>query len=262
MSKPIDPKPEDFGLTTERVKKLDNGFDLGKAPIVIYFCLALVAVIVLNIKSSQSWLGLLMWSFIVVAFFTILLPIFPLSYLLLRHIAVVIWRRHQRDYVSFINFNDAQKKFKQDYLHWLKAQESWWQQLDGRAFEIELMELFRNQGFKVQWTGKTGDGGVDLILNDHSGKTVLVQCKAHSKFIGPGPVRDLFGTLLHRGGNEAWLISTSGFSKQAQLFARSKPIKLFSIRDLLELKSLYFKETPEINHEIVNVLPTQTGLYK
>jgi restriction system protein len=84
----------------------------------------------------------------------------------------------------------------------------------------------------VQLTPTTNDGGIDLVLRQGT-QSILVQCKAHKAPVGPGPVRDLFGTLTHRGGTQAWLVATSSFSKGADSFARGKPIRLVAIRDLL-----------------------------
>ena len=111
---------------------------------------------------------------------------------------------------------------------------AWWKGLDGKRFERELTEPFKRMGFEVRWTGRHGaDEGIDITLKAN-GKRILVQCKAHKEYIGPGRVRDLYGTLMHQKADEAWLITTSGFYSGASSFARGKPIRLLTIEDVLE----------------------------
>jgi hypothetical protein len=119
-------------------------------------------------------------------------------------------------------------------LQELWASVAWWKGLDAKGFERELTELFKRMGFEVHWTGRHGaDEGIDITLKAN-GKRILVQCKAHKEYIGPGPVRDLYGTLMHQKADEAWLIATSGFYSGATSFARGKPIRLLTIEDVLE----------------------------
>jgi len=114
----------------------------------------------------------------------------------------------------------------------LREQEAWWKQLDGRAFEVELATLFRQRGYEVRKIGGSGDGGVDLILR-LQGKKILVQCKAHKNPIGPGTIRELYGTLIHNRADEAWLVTTSGFHRGAKDFAQGKKIRLLTMHQIL-----------------------------
>jgi hypothetical protein len=54
----------------------------------------------------------------------------------------------------------------------LRKEEGWWKQLDGRTFERELADPFRGKGYRVRWTGRPGDQGVDLRL-EGMGKTII-----------------------------------------------------------------------------------------
>jgi hypothetical protein len=62
--------------------------------------------------------------------------------------------------------------------------------------------------------------------------------------LSAGPVRELYGTLLHeqeRGAaTEAWLICYAGFYRGAKEFAFGKPIRLLTIQDVLEKRETYF----------------------
>jgi restriction system protein len=109
----------------------------------------------------------------------------------------------------------------------------WWRQLDGLAFEREVTLLFRNLGYDAKRTSYSGDGGVDIILLG-DGRRILVQCKAHRNNISPGVVRELYGTMMHEGATEGWVVTTSGFYAGAFAFAEGKPIRLITIAELLD----------------------------
>lgn len=113
-----------------------------------------------------------------------------------------------------------------------RRQLEWWKKLDGRRFEKEMAALLKSRGYDVKRTGKPGDCGVDLMLKCGTGK-IIVQCKAHSSCVGPGAVRDLYGTLKKQRGKEAWLISTNGFTAKAYDFASGVPIRLMTIEAVL-----------------------------
>lgn len=119
----------------------------------------------------------------------------------------------------------------------LRTQATWWRQLDGPSFERELATFLARKGFSVKHTGQSGDDGVDLILEAFS-KKIIVQCKAHAANVGPAPVRELYGCLFHTRADEAWLVATSNFSSSAFEFARGKPLRLLTIPEALDMKSL------------------------
>jgi hypothetical protein len=116
---------------------------------------------------------------------------------------------------------------------------SYWQTLTGVSFERELYMLLMRHGVEVVHVGGRGDEGADLIVRSR-GKKVVVQCKAYNKAVGPGPVRDLLGALLHHQADEAWLVSLEGFSDAAIKFAAGKRIKLIPISAFLGAKGKTF----------------------
>jgi Restriction endonuclease len=88
---------------------------------------------------------------------------------------------------------------------WLKTQRSWWDRLHPQRFEQEVAAFFKTQGHRVEWTGRSGDGGVDIRLTTSDGKKIIVQCKAHGKPVTRHPwccsgfVRDTSPREVGRG---------------------------------------------------------------
>ncbi len=113
-----------------------------------------------------------------------------------------------------------------------RTQVEYWRMLDGWQFEREMAALLAKRGYRVKRTGKPGDSGVDIVLRCGNQK-IIVQCKAHKTCVGPHAVRDLYGTMKDQLANEAWLISTNGFTKGAYTFAMGKSIRLLKIQDVL-----------------------------
>lgn len=109
---------------------------------------------------------------------------------------------------------------------------AFWRTLSGTEFEHNLAKLMVSAGFSVKHVGGRGDEGADLMASLR-GVSAVVQCKAYAKQVGPGPVRDLLGALLHHRAKEAWLVSLVGFSDAAIRFAAGKPIRLLPIEALL-----------------------------
>jgi hypothetical protein len=144
---------------------------------------------------------------------------------------ISIWRRFQADYREYVRYTHELADYKVRFTQWLHLQEFWWQTLDGRRFEVELAMVLERLGYDVRCTGGAGDGGVDLVLSQ-AGREVIVQCKAHKNPIGPGAVRDLYGAMIHRNASEAWLVTTTGFSRAARDFADGKRIRLLRVREL------------------------------
>jgi len=111
-----------------------------------------------------------------------------------------------------------------------------WKEIRGRDFEVEVLKILFSKGYDVSHPGSSmsGDGGVDFKIKFQE-KTIIGQCKAHKNFISAGPVRDLYGTLIDAKADGAWLVCTTGFFRGAKSFASGKPIRLFTIQDILRL---------------------------
>jgi tetratricopeptide (TPR) repeat protein len=94
-------------------------------------------------------------------------------------------------------------------------------------------------GFRAAMTKASGDGGIDIVATldqPVTGGLYLVQCKRYAagSLVGAPVVREFYGALTaDQRAVKGILITTSGFTTQAQEFARGLPIELIG-RDELE----------------------------
>ncbi len=121
-----------------------------------------------------------------------------------------------------------------------------WETTTARGFEALVGGLLSRQGFKVELTSLSNDGGVDIIASldrPFVGGRYLIQCKkyAEGNAVGVQTVREFYGVL--RADSRAVkgiLITTSTFTPQAFEFAKDLPIDLVDgaqLRRLVEAMS-------------------------
>lgn len=135
-------------------------------------------------------------------------------------------------YWSIILTMPFYKKEDTEY-HW--ADTEWWWNLDGWEFEEEVAKVFRKHGYKATVTKKTGDGGADIIMYKDK-KKIIVQCKHYVNAVGPEPVRALWGIKGDLRGDEVYLIASSGVTKSAEKFIKSKPVfHVYTLSDIVNL---------------------------
>ncbi|MBO3738787.1 restriction endonuclease [Actinoplanes flavus] len=111
-------------------------------------------------------------------------------------------------------------------------------QMDPGRFEELVAELFRVRGLEVTKTGRSGDGGVDVEARDPdpiTGGLIVIQAKRYRATVSPSVVRDLYGTVQHRGAIKGVLVVTSGFGPGSQEFAHGKPLTLINGTELANL---------------------------
>jgi len=113
--------------------------------------------------------------------------------------------------------------------------------LSHKAFEELVALIYEHEGYKVQITGKSHDGGIDLLAEraTASGKDrVVVQCKHQKGNVGSPVVRELWGVLNSDTSlTQCALATTAHFTAEAKGFAAGKRIVLIDRKALQELAS-------------------------
>ena len=115
-------------------------------------------------------------------------------------------------------------------------------ELHPNIFERVVAEIFRKNGFEVALTGKTADGGIDIIAITPSRLSPtrhLIQCKRYKDKIGITLVRELYGVKSDTSASKIVLATTSSFTSPAIEFAKrhSWEISLIDYNKLIELLS-------------------------
>jgi HJR/Mrr/RecB family endonuclease len=104
-----------------------------------------------------------------------------------------------------------------------------WVALDGVGFERAVARIYRGKGFEVEFTPRTKDQGIDLILK-RNGAVSIVQCKAYTGNVGVNAVRELVGVRASwPHAEDAILVALFGFSSDAKKFAALHDVRLFSV---------------------------------
>jgi hypothetical protein len=101
--------------------------------------------------------------------------------------------------------------------------------------EYVAQRLFARQGYHVENSRDTKDGGIDIVVTDHLGRRAIVQCKLYRNVVGEPVVRDLYGAMMHDGAHMAYLVTNSNISTAARRWAAGKPIMLIDGAQLVEL---------------------------
>ena len=125
--------------------------------------------------------------------------------------------------------------------------------IEWRRFEAVVEALFQQAGFETKSQSHGADGGIDIWLysRHQPGEAVsLVQCKHWSKRVGVDKIRELRGVMAAHKVARAQFAATSGFTPEAEAFARANGINLIDADGLL---ALIGKRAPEQRHTLLGV---------
>ncbi len=125
-------------------------------------------------------------------------------------------------------------------------------ELDPRRFEILIASILKGTGFKTTLTPFSKDGGFDILArlesqNKESSQIYLVECKKYksSNKVGVRLIRELYGVKFHNSANVAMLVTTSGFTRNAQNFAKQHhaEIQLKDFNDIMKWIRKYINDS-------------------
>ena len=101
-----------------------------------------------------------------------------------------------------------------------------------RRFEELVASIFKNQGFDVELTPESRDGGFDVLAVHKDAFTgeskYLVECKRYAvtNTVGIGIVQRLLGVVEDQKATKGILATTSFFTKDARLVEERNRSKL------------------------------------
>ena len=106
--------------------------------------------------------------------------------------------------------------------------------MTGEEFEEFLACCFRNLGYAVEMTPKTGDFGADLILCK-AGKKTVVQAKRYQGKVGNSAVQEVVSAVKYYGAQDAIVITNSMFTSNAHKLAQANGVQLWGREQLIDL---------------------------
>lgn len=116
-----------------------------------------------------------------------------------------------------------------------------WIDLRDRAFEIWLLELYQNRGYRVEHNGGPADHGADLILFKE-GRKIVVQAKGYGGKVNGHAVDQANSGRGFYHADEAWAVTNNFFTAHAKIHAKGLRVKLYdqnSLRRYLETERQY-----------------------
>ncbi len=116
--------------------------------------------------------------------------------------------------------------------------------LSGTDFERLLCRLFEAMGYKVEWIGKSGDQGGDLVANK-DGDRVLIQAKCYRNWsVGNAAVQQVAAAMKFYDCRKSMVITTSEkFTNEARALAHANSTELVSRDRLSEMLMTHLKES-------------------
>ena len=105
-------------------------------------------------------------------------------------------------------------------------------------FEEFCAELFQREGFRVEVTSATGDGGFDLKIIRPDGFLYIAECKCYevSSKVGRPAIQKLVGANAAERANGMIFITTSSYSSQAISFAAEAGVLLIDGAQLIQFR--------------------------
>jgi len=221
------PSPDEFGLTASDLAELKK-----------------IEAVANNNEAGVAWIenlcpkkdGYLVELICGLVFWMVLWPFFLIG-LLFTPVIQGIARLRLHAHPKYKNF----RAYEHAVFQHEKSKRDFWLRLTGTSFERELADLYRRLGYSATVTRGGGDKGVDIVLTG-SGKMIIVQCKQHSKPVGPAVARELYGTLIASGADSAILACTSGFTTGVLEFVRDKPIELLDVEAIVRMQETVIVE--------------------
>ena len=117
--------------------------------------------------------------------------------------------------------------------------------MNATLFEKTVASVFRGLGFEARAVGRSGDDGIDVVLDGPDGSTIGVQVKRYTGRIGVHQIRELTGALVINRLTRGIFVTTSDFEsgapRTAALWSPRKPIDLYNadrFYDALKLSQL------------------------
>lgn len=123
-----------------------------------------------------------------------------------------------------------------------------YERLAALVFQILDRASFVVHDVWLKGPGKEAEHQIDVSATDRSGRRrrVIVEARDRKKRVNLGQVRDFFGVVHQLAPDYAWIVSVSGFTADAEKYARDEGIGLAVLRPTADgeddrVKAIHFR---------------------
>lgn len=184
-------------LIVKIAKKFGYGFTIS----ILCFFIVLIGIILLKFEKT-------------IAAFFIVIGVFLFLICLLIELSHYLKRKIKLKKLTKINFDDAMKMNPYEFESWVASQ-------------------FIKNGYDAKVTKKSGDFGIDVIAN-YKKKKIGIQVKKYNGPVGIRAVQEALSGMKYYSLDEAMVISTASFTKQAYEMAKKTNVKLLNKEEMID----------------------------
>lgn len=182
------------------IVKIAKKFGYGFAISILCFFIILIGIILLKFEKT-------------IAAFFIVIGVFLFLICLLIELYHYLRRKIKLKKLAKINFDDAMKMNPYEFESWVASQ-------------------FIKNGYDAKVTKKSGDFGIDVIAN-YKKKKIGIQVKKYNNPVGIRAVQEALSGMKYYSLDEAMVISTASFTKQAYEMANKTNVKLLNKEEMI-----------------------------
>ena len=101
--------------------------------------------------------------------------------------------------------------------------------VDSSEFEALVFDWFQSRGFKTTRSEESLRYGYDFEIYDKEENTILIEVKKYSKNsrVSVGTINQLLGSMSVRGASKGIIVSSSEFTKSAEVYALCSEKKIY-----------------------------------
>jgi restriction system protein len=151
----------------------------------------------------------------------------------------------------YVEFDGAVERGAQGGLTSLPASNTIANITNGHEYERFCADLLSKSGWETRVTKASGDQGVDIIAH-YNGLRGVFQCKFYSSPVGNSAVQEVVTAKIHEQADLAVVISTTTYTKSAEMLAGTTNTILIHHDDIPALKEKIADRIPALKEKVVN----------
>ncbi len=227
------PRPEEFGLTEERLDVVDG--QLWRVRLVAAICFGVSAFLAALYVFYRYFVGRGSQDLT----FDLLVLGLPISifvglacgmalFITLLSLPISLWDEHAKVRRYRAAVLDYERRRQRSYF-------SHWAGLSAKRLQTQVSDLYRKLGYEILPAPAGEAEVVDFVLRKDK-LQVVVNCRLRKVPVDWLPVRALAEAQKRQGAERAIVVSIPGFTAKAKRFAVGKPLGLISVPELARIE--------------------------